>query len=195
MADPWFKARGNETQTITMFGLAGDKSNQNMEDFMRALLNIKKCNTLAKKTEDYKYYPFLKTDAAREKVKKLSERGFYMQLEVVIHYPEVQNFFEEYFDQKEELSGEILLDASQRVCIQPEGGAPPVLLRDLMLAGIDKDKDRYGASSVGNNAANFITLNMYLLANGLATGDDGKLDPRLEVQFYYKYLPILQQEE
>jgi hypothetical protein len=108
----------NQTATITLLSVSGDGNSKAVTDFMTALLNVKQCNTLIRKTEGYKYYN-LKTDEAKNQAKQFAESTFYPQLEVVIEYPwKYEDYQTEFFNSKNEFSGIVLLEKEQSVCFQ-----------------------------------------------------------------------------
>ena len=71
----------NQTVTITLLFVSADMNTKAVREFMTALLNVKQCDTLIRKTEEYKYYN-LKTDEAKNQAKQFAEWAFYPQLEV-----------------------------------------------------------------------------------------------------------------
>jgi hypothetical protein len=170
----------NKLNTITLLGISADsKTNKAVGEFMRALLNIKKCNTLIPSTEVYKHYTYLKTDTDRQNAKNIAERGFYPQLEVVVHYPLIHEYQqEEFFNERDELSAIILLKKEQTVCYKEDGGlVKSVNLGQLMLDG-STDHDEYDAQYIGRRGNDFINFNQYLGANELRSLEDDESDPR-----------------
>jgi hypothetical protein len=163
----------NQTISITLLNVAADSDTKAVTDFMAALLNVKQCNTLIRETEGYKLYTNLKTEKDKQQAKELAELGFYPQLKVVIQYPWAYDYQqEEFFNARNELSGIVLLEKGQSVCMKKEGEFPAqVKLGQLMLEGA-KDQSEFIADYFQPSAANdFINLNQYLIANGLRTVD------------------------
>jgi len=181
----------NQTVTITLLDVSAEGNSKAVTEFMTALLNVKQCNTLIRKTDGYKYYAYLKTDVAgvdpaqqKQRGKDLDEIGFYPELKVVIQYPEGGYGYqqEEFFNGKSELSGIVLLDKGQEVCLQKkmvtntgtvgrlaEDGKyiVGVKLGELMIEGA-KNQNEYSANYF-RSGDDFINLNKYLIANGLRT--------------------------
>ena len=169
----------NQTVTIALLSVSADTNTKAVTDFMAALLNVKQCNTLIRETEGYKFYTYLKSEKDKQQEKERAERGFYPQLKVVIEYPGAYDYQqEEFFNRRNELSGIVLLEKYQSVCIEREGElALPVRLSELMLEGARNNE--FSAYHFERSAENdFINLNQYLIANGLRTVDREEDDPR-----------------
>jgi hypothetical protein len=127
-------------------------------------------------TELYKFRTHL-TDEDRQRTKDTMELSFSMQLPVVLNYPGGL------FNERGELSAEVLLDRSETVCYEFAAPVPsPIRLADLMLAGLE-EKTSYGAFFL-KNGDNFISLNKYLAANGLQKAVHDQNDPR-GLGFFY----------
>jgi hypothetical protein len=109
----------------------------------------------------------------------MAERGSYPQLSVVIKYPRTNNEYaqEEFFNSRNELSGVVLLDKGQSVCIKKEGKlVEDVNLGQLMLEGA-KNQNEY-SGPFQSTVNDFISLNQYLIGNGLRSLDRDEDDPR-----------------
>jgi hypothetical protein len=180
---------GNETNTVTLLGVSSDASNPGLQSFMNALLNLKNCNTLTKLTEAYRYYGHLNTTQARDQAKKMAELAFYPQLEILIYYPVQHNYQqEEFFNEKSELSGMVLLDKHQTVCDEKRDGEllNRVDLGQLMLANA-KDQKEYSALWLAHGGDEFINLNQYLTTNGLQK-KSSQNDPRPGVKWLFGWI-------
>jgi hypothetical protein len=105
------------------------------------------CNTLVKLTDLYKYLSF-QSDEARDAAKQLEQSTYSPQLRVVIQYPLDGTGYEEFFNPKGELSGIVLLDKTQDVCLAEDDKKglkiPSVKLEKIMMAGA-KWEGQYGA--------------------------------------------------
>jgi hypothetical protein len=169
----------NRTVTITLLSVSTESNSKAVSKFMAALLNVKQCNTLIPKTEGYKYYPDLKTDQQRQQTKEFEQLAFYPQLNVVVEYPSALNDKDEFFNGRNELSGIILLEKGQSVCLQKQEGdlIVPVNLGQLMLDGLE-NKNEYSTNYLLRNRNDFVNLNQYLIANGLRTDYHDEDDPR-----------------
>jgi hypothetical protein len=170
--------------------VSAEPNTKSVNEFMAALLNVKQCSTLINIKGGYKYYGY-KTDEERQQGKKLSEYAFYPQLNIVIKYPSAGDYQqEEFFNGEKELSGVVLLDRSQWVCIKKDGEfIQNVQLGDLMLEGL-KDRNPYIAHFFERGASNgFINLNQYLIANGLRAVESDKDDPRTGNQYFSLFEP------
>jgi hypothetical protein len=181
----------NETVTLTLLGVSSDKNTNTSTEFMAALLNVKACNTLVRQTDEYKFFSYLNSEKQRQQAKEVAERSFYPQLAVVIQYPLAYDYQqEEFFNGKDELSGIVLLDKGQSVCARKEGDhVVPVKLGGLMLEDA-KDQNEFSAEYFRLSAANdFIDLNQYLVANGIAKADHDDGDPRQARQYYGSFIP------
>jgi len=122
----------------------------------------------------------------------MEERGFYPQLEVLIHYPVQYDYQqEEFFDKKSELSGVILLHKHQTVCDEKRDGEllKSVDLGQLMLAGA-KDQSEFNAVFLGDPGDAFIDLNKYLATNRLQKLADQDSDPRPAAGYYHGILEL-----
>jgi hypothetical protein len=161
--------------------VSADPNSKSVTEFMNALLNVKQCNTLIHMKDSYQYYTYDKTDKEKQQSKELGERAFYPQLKVMIQYPwKYHGEQEEFFNGKSELSGVVLLEKGESICIKKEGEfVQDVKLGQLMLEGVE-NKNAYNADYfLGWNAAkNFINLNQYLTANGLRAVDRDEGNPR-----------------
>ena len=181
----------NETITLTLLGVSSDKDTNTAAEFMAALLNVKACNTLVRQTDEYKFFGYPKGEKERQQAKEAAERSFHPQLAVVIQYPLAYDYQpEEFFNGKDELSGIVLLDKGQSVCARKEGDLMlPVKLGGLMLEGA-KDQNEFSAEYFRPSAANdFIDLNQYLVANGIAKADHDDGDPRQSRQDHGSFIP------
>lgn len=184
------KRFGNNINTVTLFGVSPDDSNRGADNFMKALLNLKNCHTLIRLTDDYQYAHFA-TKEQRDHAKLASEAAFFPQLEVLIHYPvDDQHHLEEFFDEKNDLSGIISLNKSQIICGEKRNGEPldRIRLGEVMLAGA-KDQNLYSALWLGNSRDAFMDLNLYLMANGLLKIGDLGNDPRQAAKYFFLYMP------
>jgi hypothetical protein len=174
----------NNTETITLLGLSADSNAKPVTEFMNALLNIKECKTLINEKESYKYY--YTSDKAKQQAKQFAEYTFYPQLKVVIQYPQALDSQEEFFNGKNELSGVVLLEKGQSVCLKKEDkSVQDVKLGQLMLEGA-KDQNEFSADylEVRSTADDFINLNQYPTANALRTIVRDEDDPRPAAQFF-----------
>jgi hypothetical protein len=173
---------GNQTETITMLGLASTPSTPALDEFMNALLNVKSCHTL-----------MTEADALSQGGHPLSEplqkgmlAGYSTELDVVVNYPNETDTDTgpQFFNAKGELSADILIDMTRGVCDRPDAsiGAAVVTIGDLLLGKGDKSDFEPVLATPANK---FISLNAYLLANELQPGEDMHGDPRPASQFYY----------
>jgi hypothetical protein len=177
---------GNEINTVTLLGISSNANTPALEQFMRALLNIKNCNTLIRATDVYKYL-YLKDENERENAKELEQKAFSQQLKVLVYYPfafETRGP-EEFFNAADELSAIVLLERSQTVCSETMEGFKEPLLRSvtlgqLLLAGAAEgnQNQKYSAPWLEDGGNSFINLNQYLTTNGLQKIDADHNDPR-----------------
>lgn len=176
----------NYSQTITMLGVSLEPSGPDVDRFMRALTNAKECNTLTVLTEEYKYINFLAEDQ-RSAFKELEKQNFYPQINVIVAYPTDYSHQNLYFNKKGELAGIILLDRSERVCLQPHDQKltypkDVITLGSLMTTGA-KDEKRYAEPRWldPSTRSDFINLSEYLTNNDLLKRSDlDKSDPQIE---------------
>jgi hypothetical protein len=181
----------NKTITLTLLSVSTNPNAKAVIEFMKALLNVKQCNTLIHMKDAYKHYTYYKTDKDREQAQKLAEYGFAPQLETVIMYPWAYDYQqEEFFNARNELSGAVLLKRGQSVCMKKEGEfAQDIKLGQLMLEGAE-NKNAYGALHLLKDTGNdFINLNQYLTANGLRTIDQEEDDPREGHKYFGLFNP------
>lgn len=177
---------GNPTQTITMLGIASTTPSQAFIQFMSALLNIKACHgliTLADALSRTNYpLPIATQNAMRA--------GYSSELHVVVIYP-TENEHDvgpQFFNAEGELSADILLDTTDQVCDRPDeaAGVMPVGLGDLM---VGKGKQSDYAPILPASETKLISLNDYVLRNGLQPRDETK-DPRPAAKYFYYGAPI-----
>lgn len=178
-------------QTVTLLGVSADGDTNPVNDFMTALLNIKQCNTLIRKTEEYKYQKFFYNEGeSRQRFKEATEHAFYPQLKVGIEYPWQHDYKqEEFFNARDELSAVVLLDKTQSVCAKKEGeSVASVNLGQLMLEGV-KDQNDFSAYWFDEKSAanGFINLNQYLKTNGLRGVNREEDDPRRGHQYFSNF--------
>jgi hypothetical protein len=163
---------------------------------MAALLNVKQCDTLIRETEGYKFYTDLKTDKAKQQAKEIAEHGFYPQLKVVIEYPRGNgDQQEEFFNGRNELSGIVLLEGGQSVCIKKEGElVAGVKLSQMMLGG---EKIMSSARTIFQRSAanDFINLNQYLIAKGFVSWIVTKMIPDRLTRISICSMPIQHRTE
>ena len=178
-------AARNQSITLTLLSVSADPNTKTVTEFMKALLNVKQCNTLISEKESYKYFTGNpQSDKDKEQAKKQAESYFTPLLEVVIMYPWAYDYQqEEFFNEKNELSGIVLLERTQSVCHKKDNEfVHAVNLGQLMLQGTDETtfSAPYFLKGAGDD---FINLNQYLAANGLRAVDQGRDDPR-ETKFF-----------
>jgi len=181
----------NKTITLTLLGVFAGPNTKAVTEFMKALLNVKQCNTLIHMKDGYKHYTYYKTDKDREQAKQLNEYSFAPQLPVVLMYPWAYDYQqEEFFNGKSELSGIVLLKRGESVCLKKDGElVQQVKLGDLMLEGVE-NKNAYGALHFLKDTGNdFIDLNAYLTANGLRALDREEDDPREAHKYFGLFNP------
>jgi hypothetical protein len=183
---------GNKINSVTLLGISSNTNTPALEQFMRALLNIKNCHTLIKATDVYKYL-YLKDENEREKAKELERTAFSKQLKVLVFYPfafETRGP-EEFFNAAGELSAIVSLEGSQTVCSETMEGFKEPLLRSvtlgqLLLAGAAKSNQnqKYDAPWLEEGGNAFINLNQYLTTNGLQKIESNQNDPRLAAKYF-----------
>jgi hypothetical protein len=172
--------------TVTLLGVSADGNAKPVSDFMTALLNIKQCNTLIRKTEGYKINPLYKTEEDRQTAKWLAERESHPELRVVINYPRMYDYqHEQIFNEKGDISGIVLLEKRDWMCIKKEGElVENVDLGQLMLDGAKYQNEYSAPFRHRADADEFIDLNKYLIANGLRALDLDKDDPRPNLELF-----------
>jgi hypothetical protein len=178
----------NQTITLRMLGVSGKTRSKLATEFMTALLNTKECNTLINLKESYKYFSHYKTEKEKEQTKELYEQAFYPQLKVVIQYPSNYNAqtLEEFFDGNGELSGIVLLEKEQPVCLQKRGEFAHDVKLDQLMLGSANNKNEYGAFLLEREfEGNFINLNQYLVRNGLQTASQDENDTRESSKYFW----------
>ncbi|HEV2545910.1 MAG TPA: hypothetical protein VGU20_01095 [Stellaceae bacterium] len=171
----------NTDYVVTLVGVSEDPSTEPLNKLMAALLNIKQCKSLRPDTEAYKFYTYLKTDKEREEERDREQNFFSTRLKVVINY-DPHPYQQRFFNQRGELSAEILLDKAERICWDASqqssfGAAKPVTLGDIMLSGAANSNNDFGGA-LRERGSEFISLNQYLIANGLRKGVEDQKDPR-----------------
>jgi hypothetical protein len=172
---------GDQTETITMLGIASTTASAPFTNFMNALVNIKACHTLMAQADALSHMKYPVPDATRKGMRD----SYSSELGVVVRYPNEtdSDIGPQFFNGKGELSADILLDATDQVCDRPDesSGVTPVTLGELM---VNKQRQSQFAPALSTPVNKFISLNAYVLSNGLQAADDTK-DPRPAAEYYY----------
>jgi hypothetical protein len=178
----------NPPQTLTLVGVGSARTNEVLVRFMAALLNVKACHTLMTAPEYRDSAEFMKTSSEpqRNEVRAASATFDAPELEVSVFYPSDSSNGAEYFNERQELSGEVDLNLRQTVCYRQGASVvpQPVTLGELVLAGVKENAYR---AMFSNNDDQFISLNRYLLSNKLQGPDNDENDPRYLARNIYRY--------
>jgi hypothetical protein len=184
------KQYGNATQTITTLRVASTKASASLIKFMSALLNIKACHGLVTQADALSHMK----NPLPPYTQKWMRDSYSSALEVVVSYPTEtdHDVGPQFFNGKGELSADILFDSTDQVCdrLDQSTGVIPVSLGELMV-GKETQSDYAPMLSLSTPTNKFISLNAYVLSNGLQPADDAKDDPRPATKYFYtKAAPV-----